>query len=56
MLMILVPQSNLESKSMIKSKSKRQGVSPNSMAVGARAGYSFSSRSGREMPSLSISS
>jgi hypothetical protein len=31
MLMILLPQSNLESKSMI--KSKRQGVSPNSMAV-----------------------
>jgi hypothetical protein len=31
MLMILLPHSNLESKSMI--KSKRQGVSPKSMAV-----------------------
>jgi hypothetical protein len=33
LLMILLPQSNLEMKSKSMIKSKRQGVSPNSMAV-----------------------
>ncbi len=37
MLMILLPQSNLESKSKSMSKRKRQGISPNSMAVIPRA-------------------
>jgi hypothetical protein len=36
MLMILLPQSNLESKSKSMSKSKRQRISPNSMAVPRR--------------------
>ncbi len=41
MLIILLPQSNLESKSKSMSKSKRQGIAPNPMAVRVGGGYIY---------------
>jgi hypothetical protein len=50
LIMILLPGSNLESKSKSMSKSKRQGISPNSMAV-RRRGQSPAPFSATSLPS-----